>query len=189
MKAQQNHHWKTFWDLLITLVIFCHSLPLTSNLWPNKCHYPFSLIKIINIIQWHRLAFITPFLWHGIYNQSFLWGTPQIKVIKLPQDELKLKLMKSDKERQWQIKPWCMKKKGISTQSKKHYGAGKIYISFEKFYFSRQFTFKYMQDEFRGNINSTTTSLWGGPNCGFPVPLGITVDHSMVRSKVGRVFK
>ena len=62
-------------------------------------------------MQWHRLAFMPSFLWRGIYNQGFLWGIPQIKVIKPPQDEHKLRLMKLDKEAQWWMKPLCTKGK------------------------------------------------------------------------------
>lgn len=76
-------------------------------------------------MQWHRLAFMPSFLWRGIYNQDFFWGIPQIKVIKLPQDEHKLRLMNLDKEGQWWIKPSCTKRKGIPTQIKKHYWADK----------------------------------------------------------------
>ena len=81
-------------------------------------------------MQWHRLAFMPSFLWRGIYNQGFLWGIPQIKVIKPPQDEHKLRLMKSDKEAQWWMKPLCTKEKRIPTQSKQHSWTGKMNAPF-----------------------------------------------------------
>lgn len=81
-------------------------------------------------MQWHRLAFMPSLLWCGIYNQDFLWGISQIKVIKLPQDEHKLRLMTLDKEEQWWMKPSCTKKKGIPTQSKKHAWTDKMYVPF-----------------------------------------------------------
>lgn len=60
-------------------------------------------------MQWHRLALCLHFCGIRIYNQETLWRI--YNELLTIQDEHKLRLMKSDKEAQWWMKPLCTKEK------------------------------------------------------------------------------
>jgi hypothetical protein len=78
------------------------------------------------------------------------------------------------------MKPSTIKKSESSPKESSVLGLEKC-----MFRYSRQFSFKAMQNKLRSSINPTANPiLQGEMMCGFSIPLGITVDHFMVCPKV-----